>query len=496
MTDDHTPPLRFRDELRTSARLAAPLMAGHVSTGLIGLVDALIAGRHGTATLAAVSVGTALFWLPLLIPMGTLIAVPASVSQLDGSGRREEIGPLFRQALWLALALGLAMFGFLSLAPLGLGPLGIAPEIRADTTAFVLGIRWGVPALALYLCMRYLCDGLHFTMPTMLVGFGGLVLLVPMGWALTFGLGGLPELGAGGLGLASALTMWAQALALALGIYLARTRRFRTLRLFRRYEPPRWAPIRGLLALGLPIGFTWLMEGGLFVATALVIGRLGTVPAAAHQIAINVASLCFMLPMALAEATTVRVGHAVGRGDRDGLRRAAFAGFALVLGTQLVTGATLLLGNHAIAGLYSSDAAVVALASGLLLMAAAFQFPDGVQVLSVGALRGLKDTRVPMLLAAVAYWGIGMPLGAALGLGVGDLVPAGGPRGMWVGLIAGLTVAAALLGWRFLRLSRRIPMLPTANRRLHVGGRPDDTHHDTPEDRADDPPGPPVAGTG
>lgn len=475
MSDAPTP--RFRDELRTSARLAAPLMAGHVSTGLIGLVDALIAGRHGTATLAAVSVGTALFWLPLLIPMGTLIAVPASVSQLDGADRREEIGPLFRQALWLALGLGLAMFGFLSLAPLALEALGIAPEIRAGTAAFVLGIRWGVPALALYLCMRYLCDGLHFTMPTMLVGFGGLVLLVPMGWALTFGLGGLPALGAGGLGLASALTMWAQALTLAL--YLARARRFRTLRLFDRYEPPRWPPIRGLLALGLPIGFTWLMEGGLFVATALVIGRLGAVPAAAHQIAINVASLCFMLPMALAEATTVRVGHAVGRGDRDGLRRAAFAGFALVLGTQLITGITLLLGNHAIAGLYSSDAAVVALASGLLLMAAAFQFPDGVQVLSVGALRGLKDTRVPMLLAAVAYWGIGMPLGAALGLGVGDLIPAGGPRGMWVGLIAGLTVAAVLLGLRFLRLSRRIPMLPEANRRLHAGGGPDGTADDT-----------------
>jgi MATE family multidrug resistance protein len=400
--------------------------------------------------------------------MGTLIAVPASVSQLDGAGRREEIGPLFRQALWLALALGLAMFGFLSLIPLALESLGIAPEIRPGTTDFVLGIRWGVPALALYLCMRYLCDGLHFTVPTMLVGFGGLAVLVPMGWALTFGVGGLPALGAGGLGIASAMTMWMQAL--ALGIYLARTRRFRSLRLFGRYEPPRWAPIRGLLALGLPIGFTWLMEGGLFVATALVIGRLGAMPAAAHQIAINVASLCFMLPMALAEATTVRVGHAVGRGDRDGLRRAAFAGFALVLGTQLITGTTLLLGNQAIAGLYSSDAAVIALASSLLLLAAAFQLPDGVQVLSVGALRGLKDTRVPMLLAALAYWGIGMPLGAALGLGIGDLMPAAGPRGMWMGLIAGLTVAAVLLGLRFLRLSRRIPILPVSDRRLHVGG--------------------------
>ena len=271
----------------------------------------------------------------------------------------------------------------------------------------------------------------------------------------------MPALGAGGLGLASALVMCLQAL--GMGAYLARTRRFADLRLFSRYEPPQWPAIRGLLALGLPIGVTWLMEGGLFVATALVIGRLGEVPAAAHQIAINVASLCFMVPMALAEATTVRVGHAVGRGDGDGLRRAAYAGLTLVLVTQLITGAALLFGNEAIAALYTGDAAVITLAAALLLLAAAFQFPDGVQVLSVGALRGLKDTRMPMLIAAFAYWGIGMPLGAVLGLGLG--VPAQGPVGMWIGLIAGLTVAAVLLGLRFLRISRRLvtvaPLNPT-----------------------------------
>jgi MATE family multidrug resistance protein len=448
---------RFRDELRTSARLAAPLIAGHVSSGLIGFVDAVIAGHHGTATLAAVSIGTALFWLPLLVPMGTLIALPASVSQLDGAGRRGEIAPLFRQAMWLAVALGAVMFAFLSAIPLALETMGIAPEIRPGAAAFVHGIRWGVPALALYLCMRYLCDGLHHTVPTMVVGFGGLVLLVPLGYAMAFGVDGLlPEMGAGGLGIASGLVMWVQALAMA--AYLLRTRRFHDLHLFGHLEPPRAAPIRDLLVTGLPIGLTWLMEGGLFVATALVIGRLGEVPSAAHQIAINVSSLCFMVPMALAEATTVRVGHAVGRGDRDGLRRAAFAGYALVVMTQLTTGSGLFLANDAIAGLYTADAAVAALAATLLLMAATFQFPDGIQVLSIGALRGLKDTRRPMLIAALAYWGIGMPLGAVLGLGVGAFTPAMGPKGMWIGLIAGLTVAALLLSTRFVRLSRRIPI--------------------------------------
>ena len=452
MSAPTTQPARFRDEVRSSAKLAAPLVVGHVSTGLIGFVDAVLAGHHGTTTLAAVSVGTALFWLPMMIPMGTLMALPPSVSQLDGAGRRAEIGPLFRQALWLSVMLGLVLFAFLSAATHALEPMGIAAEIRPGAAAFLHGIRWGVPALTLYYCMRYLSDGMHWTLPTMVLGFGGLLLLLPLGYVLTFGLFGLPELGAGGLGIASAIMLWVQMLAFV--AYLARSQRFAPLALFERFftrsNRPRWAPIRGLLATGLPIGVTVMMEGGLFIVTALLIGRLGEVPAGAHQIAINVASLCFMIPFGLAEATTVRVGHAVGSGrGAHGVRRAAFAGGVLVLGTQLLGGSILLFGHDHIVALYTRDAVVATLASSLLLYAAAFQFPDGIQVLSAGALRGLKDTRVPMLLAACAYWGIGMPLGAGLGLGLGW-----GPKGMWIGLIAGLTFAAILLGTRFLRSSR------------------------------------------
>ncbi len=269
-----------------------------------------------------------------------------------------------------------------------------------------------------------------------------------------------PELGAGGLGIASAVMMWAQALVFAL--YLWRARRFADLQLFARFERPRWQPIRGLLSTGLPIGVTITMEGSLFIVTALLIGRLGEVPAAAHQIAVNVSALCFMIPVGLAEATTVRVGHALGRGNVDGVRRAAFAGYALALCTQSISAMALLMGNDAIVSLYTHDATVAALAASLLLYAAAFQFPDGVQVLSSGALRGLKDTRRPMLLAAIAYWAVGMPLGAVLGLGLGGLVPAMGPRGMWIGLIAGLSMAAILLGWRFMRSIGRLMALAGA----------------------------------
>ncbi|HEY4529996.1 MAG TPA: MATE family efflux transporter [Luteimonas sp.] len=448
------PPLpRFPGEVRTTAVLAAPLVAGHVATGLIGLVDSVIAGRHGTATLAAVSVGTAMFWLPMMIPMGTLMALPPAVSQLDGAGRRDAIAPLFRQALWLALGLGLLLFALLTVATAALAPMGIADDIRPGARAFLHGIRWGVPALTLYYAMRYLSDGLHWTLPTMLFGFGGLLLLGPLGYAFAFGRFGIPEMGAGGLGLASALMMWAQALGFAL--YLACSRRFAPLGLFARFDPPRWPPIRDLLRTGLPIGVTVAMEGGLFIVTALLIGRLGQVEAAAHQIAINVASLCFMVPFGLAEATTVRVGHALGMGrGREGVRRATLAGLVLVMGTQALSALALVAGHDVIAAVYTTDATVAALAASLLLFAAAFQFPDGVQVLSAGALRGLKDTRVPMFLAVFAYWAVGMATGAWLGLGLGM-----GPRGMWIGLIAGLVVAALLMAGRFLWTSARLPRM-------------------------------------
>ena len=448
-------PPRFIRELRATTVLAAPLVAGHVSTGLIGFVDNVLAGHHGTDTLAGVAIGTALFWLPVVVPMGTLMALPPTVSQLDGAGRRGEIGAVFRQALWLAAMLGAAMFAFMTWIVEALAPMGIAPEIIPGATAFLHGIRWGVPALTLFYCMRYLSEGLHWTLPTMVLSAGGLLVLLPLGYVLTFGKLGVPEMGAAGLGLASAVMLWLQMLGFA--VVLWRSKRFADLRLFEgfftRANRPHWPMIRELLATGLPIGVTVLMEGGLFIAAALLIGRLDGVSAAAHQIAVNVATLCFMVPMGLAEATTVRVGHAMGRGDRHGVRRAAYAGYAIVLVTQLVSALTLARGNEWVVGFYTADAVVASLAASLLLYAAAFQFPDGVQVLSAGALRGLKDTRAPMLLAVFAYWGVGIPLGAGLALGLGGFTPALGPQGMWIGLIAGLSVAAVLLGARFHRSS-------------------------------------------
>ncbi len=448
MSHSETRTARLLREMRVSFVLALPLVLGQASSMAMNIVDTVLAGRHGPVTLAAVGVGSAVWSVVILVSIGVLMAVPPTVAQLNGAGRRAEIGAVFRQALWLALALGVGLFFVVRGGALALAPMGITAEARPEAVAFLRAISWGAPALALYFCLRNLSEGIAWTKPTMVFGIAGLVLLAPLGYALMFGLG----LGAAGLGYAVAATLYCQTV--ALWIYLWRSPRFADLGLFLRFDPPRWAPIRGLLALGLPMGVSVFMEGSLFVATALLIGQLGTTQIAAHQIAILIASLAFMVPLGVAMATTVRVGHAVGAGDPSAVRWSAAAGYGLAMIAQTVSALVLVSSAGWLASRFTTDPAVIALATLLMAYAAVFQYPDGFQAMSAGALRGLKDTRVPMFITVLAYWGLGLPLGYWLGVVGGQGAP-----GLWTGLILGLSVAATLLGWRFWRLARR-PLPP------------------------------------
>ena len=433
--------------MRVSFVLGLPLALGQLAAMLMSVVDSILAGRHGLQTLAAVTVGSSIWTVALMVCVGVLMAIPPSVSQLNGAGRRREIGPLWRQAVWIALIMGLLLMALVWQSPRLLDGIGIVAEVRPQAAAFLRAIAFGAPALSLYFCFRYLSDGLAWTPPTMLFGIAGLLLLVPLGYVLMFGAGPIPELGAAGLGYATGAVLWLQALGFLL--YLRVSRRFQDLELFARFDPPNWSVIRGLLALGLPMGVSIFMEGSLFVATALLIGRIGAVDVAAHQIALNVASVCFMLPLGIAMATTVRVGHAAGAKDPTAVRWAVGAGFALGALTQTLAALVLIFAGAWISALYTHDAGVAALAISLMRYAAVFQFPDGIQVLSAGALRGLKDTRVPMLITIFAYWGIGLPLGAWFGLHLHGRAP-----GLWVGLIVGLSMAALLLALRLWRQCR------------------------------------------
>jgi MATE family multidrug resistance protein len=444
----HLPP-RLRSEMRKTLRLAAPLVLGQLSAVGMNVVDTLLAGHYSAQTLASVAIGTNVWMLAIVAAIGVMLAMPPSVAHRYGAGERESIGALLRQALWLAAGIGVVLFFAVRHAGGLLHIMGIAPDIAAQAQQFLHAISWGAPALTGYFALRGFSEGLTLTRPTMYFGAFGLVLLAPVGYVFMYGAFGLPARGALGSGMATATVLWVQFAAFA--TYISRRSHYAIYAPFAQWQWPQARALFDLLRLGVPMGISLFMEASLFVTAALLIGSLGQDVVAGHQIAINVASVTFMVPLGLAMATTVRVGRAAGGGDADGVRWAGFAGIGASLASQVVSCALMALFPHAIAALYTDDAVVIAVAAQLLLFAAAFQLSDGIQVTANGALRGLKDTTGPMAITTLAYWGIGMPAGYLLCFHFGHGAP-----GMWTGLIAGLSVAAVLLFVRFARESRAV----------------------------------------
>jgi MATE family multidrug resistance protein len=437
----------WRSDIGRTLRLAWPLVLGQLAGVLMTFVDTVMAGRLSAEALASVAAGAAVWHTIMLAGMGVLMAVSASVAHLDGADEHREIGPLVRQALWIALGLAVVTAGaYFGAAPL-LAALEIDPALHSTILGYLRALLWGAPAMYCFLTLRFLCEGMEISRPVMYFGFLGLLVNVIGNYALIYGHWGLPALGAVGCGYATS-AVWCTEL-VALVLYVRRHRRLAPLSIFERFEWPYAPTIAALLRLGGPIGFSFFVEVSMFAGVALLMGSISTIAVAGHQIAINVASITFMVPLGISLATTVRVGNALGRGDADGVRRAGWIGHLLALLTQVTSAIVLVTLPRQIAGIYTADERVIAIAVQLLLLAAIFQLSDGLQVVAAGALRGLKDTRGPMVITVVAYWLLGLPFGYWLCFHR-DL----GPRGLWIGFIGGLTAAGLSLAWRFARLSR------------------------------------------
>lgn len=437
----------LRREVRALVGIAWPLVVNNLLTIGMQAADTVMAGRLGPDDLAAVAIGGAV-WMPLMLfGTGVLTVVSAYTAQLAGAGRYGEIGAVVRQGLWLALALGTTLTAVLHALDALPGWLGLEPPVAARTRGYLEAIAWGGVGILAYQTLRFASEGLAHTRPIMLIGMIGFAVNIAGNYVLMYGALGAPALGAVGCGWASAITMWAMAAVMA--FTLARGRAYRRIAVFVRCERPRPATLAELARIGVPAGVAIFLEAALFGSAALLMGWMGTIAVAAHQIAINYAALMFMVPLGLAFGTTVRVGHARGRGDLAAARRAGFAGIGVAVGFMLLSASVMLLGGRYIVGLYTADPAVAQVARSLLLVAAAFQVFDGAQVGAAGALRGLKDTRVPMVITLAAYWGLGFPTAWLLGIRL-DL----GPQAIWLGLVAGLAAAALLLGLRFAAITR------------------------------------------
>ncbi|MFN3595810.1 MAG: MATE family efflux transporter [Rubricoccaceae bacterium] len=425
--------------------LAVPLVLTQLAQMAMSFIDVVMIGRLGTDAMAAGVLGSTVFFTLMLICLGVVIAVNPTVAQAHGAGDAAGVGRAARQGLWLSVLLGVPLVLLLGYAEPLLLLARQEPETAALAAGYLRAIRWGVVPNLWLTALRGFCEGLARPRPVLAVVLLGVVVNVSANYVLMFGRLGFPALGVVGTGWASALTMTTMCMLLALYVRLAPS--LRAYRVFAGLRRPDPAALRALFRLGWPIGATFGLEAGLFAASTLLVGQLGTAALAAHQVALNAASVTFMVPLGIGMAATVRVGQAVGAGDVRGAARAG--GVAVALGATFMLGAALLfwLRPEWVIAVYTGgrgETAVATLAVQLLGVAAVFQLFDGTQAAAAGALRGLKDTRVPMLIGAVAYWGVGLGTGAMLGLWLG-----GGAPGLWWGLTGGLATAAVLLTTRF-----------------------------------------------
>jgi MATE family multidrug resistance protein len=442
----------FGAQAKALLRLGGPLIVNNLAVAGMHFADAVMAGSIGARELAAVAVGGSFWFLGFTVCLGILMAISPIVARHFGAGDYDLIGRYTRQGMYLAVMMGvpLILLGQFAAAPL-LEKFGIDPEFRDLTVGYVRAIMYGAPGIFVFLALRFTTEGVGHMRPIMFTSVFALICNVFLNYVLMFGHFGAPAMGAVGCGYASAISMWIVMFALA--GYMIFNRHYRQFHIFSRISPMRLDVFREIIVLGVPIAITITAEAGLFSAVSILMGTRGTEITAAHQIAINFSSTTFMVPLALSGATTVLVGQLLGAGEMRQARLTGWVGVLLCAGFMTVSAAFLLVFRDSVVAIYTDDPAVTGIAVSLLLMAAIFQIADGVQIGSAAALRGYKDTSVPMAVNLFAFWVLAFPLAY-----LAAITYQAPPNYIWAGFVVGLGVAAILLTWRYHRLSTRVSL--------------------------------------
>lgn len=425
-----------RVDLGELVRLAFPVAIIQVGMMAMGAVDTIMVGRVSATDLAAVAIGNLYFFGVAVFGMGVLFALDPVVSQAVGAGDRVGVGRAVQRGL--VIAGGLTLLATVLLLPAG--PLLSAARQPSDVVPLAAGYAHaaiaGVFPFYAFVVLRQSLQAMGHVRPILVTVIAANLFNVLMNWVFVFGNLGMPALGAVGSSWATSLSRWFMTLLLLRMSWVL----LRPALVPLRREAAAWKPLVRVLGVGAPIGGQQFLEFGVFGAAGLLMGWLGTVAIASHQVALQLAAMTFMVPVGVAQATSVLVGQAVGRADPPGARRAAGAGIVTGAGFMVVTATLFLAFPQMFARWFSDDIEVVAAAALLLPIAGVFQVFDGLQVVASGALRGVADTRVPLVLTLVGFWFVGLPVSAWLGFGLGL-----GPAGIWWGLAIGIGAVAVLL---------------------------------------------------
>lgn len=431
-------------ELTATMALAWPLILSNLTFALIQATDIVLMGWLGPHELAAAALGINLTWPLGFAAFGLLTAASPMMATALGAKTRSvrEVRRSFRQSIWLCVLATVPLWLLLWNAEGVILALGQKPALARDAAIFLRGYMWTMLPWLLFQAMRNFLAAVERPGWVLGVSIAGIIVNALLGWALIFGRLGLPALGIFGGGLASSI-VWGL-LALALLAVILSDRQFRRFHLFGHLWRSDWPRLKRMLRLGTPIGLAFAFEGAVFGAAAYLMGLIDSASLAAHAVALQIAALTFMVPWGLSQAATVRVGRALGRGDQEGMARSGWTAWIVGVGFMASMAAIMWTFPRELVGLFLDDtpanARVIALAVAFLAVAAAFQIFDGAQVVGAGMLRGLHDTRVPMLFALLGYWGIGLGVGAWLAFARGW-----GGAGIWVGLAIGLAIVAVLM---------------------------------------------------
>lgn len=443
---------RLTTEARLLLNLSTPILTAQLAHQALSFVDTVMAGRVSAVDLAGVAVGGSI-WGPLFLFLyGVFLAITPMVAQLHGAGRTAETGPLTRRGVVVAIPFAALAVVMLWSAGYIFERMDVGVDVARIASAYLKAISWGIPAVVLFLLLRNLSEGLGLAKPSMVIGLASVPLNVAVNYIFIYGKLGFPAMGGVGCGWASAVSLWFMCGCMLVTIW--RMRKYSMTHFFRLSSRCVTEGAGQFIRLGLPIGVALLVEASIFALIALFLSPLGALVVAAHQITLSYSSLIFMIPLSISSAITIRVGHAIGQQRYDRARLVSKVGLILNSVIALLTATLTLIFATGIARIYTHDAEVISMAVGLLYLNAFYQLPDAFQVGAAAALRGYKDTRVPLVMIIIAYWVIGLPLGYSLGLTHLFGAPIGA-RGFWISLLVGLSVAAVLLGLRLYRVSRK-----------------------------------------
>ena len=438
---------RYRPHVIATLSLGLPLVGGHLARMAIGISDTVMVGWYGVDALAALVLATSFLFILMMLGAGFGIGVLGLLAAAHARDDRTEIRRATRMALWLStIHAGLIMplFWFSKPVLLALGQQEIVAQLSQD---YLRIAGWGAGLTLWAMVLNSYLASMERTQVVLWITLAGLPLNIALNYALIFGHFGAPELGVRGAAIASVTTQGVTLAAiLAYALWLPQTR---PIALMKRFWRPDWPAFRAILRLGLPVGLTLVAEIGMFVGSNIMMGWFGTVALAAHGIALQIASITFMFQLGISNAATIRAGQAQGRGDAVMMRDAAKVVIWIATGFGVLTSLLFIALPGPLVSLYldpsnPDSAAILSLATVLMFWAALFQLADALQVQALGLLRGVQDTRVPMWLAGISYWAIGLPAGYLLAFPLGM-----GPAGLWAGLLIGLCVAAVLMLRRF-----------------------------------------------